>query len=156
MHIFAERPALTTEALAILVDVRSTLRHLVRTLEESCQEAGLTEPQQHTLLWVAYREMCGERATATQLIGELRTDKNTVSDIVRRLVAHGLLKRERSGRTIFLMLSAEGWLRFHQSLLAIGRGLEKPEVSRSVYVLQQEILHYLTVYRQLLEGSGHR
>lgn len=155
MQLFAERPTLTAEALALLVDVRSTLRRLVHTLEESCQEAGLTEPQQHTLLWVAYREMHGEQATATQLIDELSTDKNTVSDIVRRLAAHGLLQRERSGRTILLTLSSEGWLRFHRSLLAIGRGLEKPEVSRSAYVLQQHMLQYLTVYRRLLGENTH-
>lgn len=145
--------ALGVAGLEVLVDVRATIRQLVQTLEQASQEAGLTEPQQHTLLCVAYGEALGEEVTATTLQEHLATDKNTVADVVRRLEAHGLLQRERQGRWVMLTLTPAGRERFAVSLGAIGRRMTPPQVVRAVTRLQQQLHGYLTIYQRLLAGS---
>jgi DNA-binding MarR family transcriptional regulator len=141
--------SLDAEGLSVLVDVRATVRHLVLTLEQASQEAGLTEPQQHTLLCVAYGEAVGEEVTATTLREHLATDKNTVADIVRRLEAHGLLQRERRGRRIILTFTPAGRERFITSLGSIGRALADPAASHATTRLQRQLDHYLAIYRAL-------
>ena len=141
---------LDADGLSVLVEVRATVRHFVLALEQASQEAGLTEPQQHTLLCVAYGEAVGEVVTATALLEHLATDKNTVADIVRRLEAHGLLRRERQGRRVILTLTAAGRERFEASLGAIGRGLTPPHIVLTVRRLQRQLDSYLGLYHQLL------
>ncbi|GEM_PF-5094432 len=145
--------ALGVAGLEVLVDVRATIRQLVQTLEQASQEAGLTEPQQHTLLCVAYGEALGEEVTATTLQEHLATDKNTVADVVRRLEAHGLLQRERQGRWVMLTLTPAGRERFAVSLGAIGRHMTPPQVVRAATRLQQQLDGYLTIYQGLLAGA---
>ena len=144
---------LDAEGLSVLVDVRATIRHLVLTLEQASQEAGLTEPQQHTLLCVAYGEAVGVEVTATVLRDHLATDKNTVADIVHRLEAHGLLQRKRQGRRILLTFTAAGRERFAMSLSAIGRGLTAPAAAQAATRLHRQLDRYLAIYRALAASS---
>lgn len=141
--------SLDASGLAVLVDVRATVRQIVLALEQASQEAGLTEPQQHTLLCVAYGEAAGEAVTATTLLEHLATDKNTVADIVRRLDAHGLLQRERQGRRILLTLTPAGRERFITSLGTIGRALAAPAAAHATTRLQRQLDRYLAIYRAL-------
>lgn len=142
--------SLDVAGLAMLVDVRATIRRLVQALEQASQEAGLTEPQQHTLLCVAYGEAQGEAVTATTLQDHLATDKNTVADVVRRLEGHGLLMRERQGRRVILSLTPAGRERFATSLGTIGRGLSEPPAARAATRLHRQLDRYLALYQQLL------
>ena len=144
---------LDATGLGVLVEVRATVRQLVLALEQASQEAGLTEPQQHTLLCVAYGEAVGEEVTATTLLEHLATDKNTVADIVHRLEAHGLLARERQGRRVILTLTPTGRETFATSLGSIGRGLSAPSVAHAATRLQQQLDRYLAVYRDLAENA---
>ncbi len=139
--------------LSVLVEVRATIRQLVLALEQASQEAGLTEPQQHTLLCVAYGEAVGEDVTATTLLDHLATDKNTVADIVHRLEAHGLLQRERQGRRIILTLTSAGRECFAASLGAIGRALSVPPAAHAATRLQRQLDRYLALYRDLAQNA---
>lgn len=139
--------------LAVLVDVRGRLRQLVHTLEVACRQVGLTEPQQHALLCVADGEGSGEAVTATGLQGHLATDKNTVADIVRRLEAHGLLRRQRRGRELVLTLTPAGRARFVASLATIGRELGDQQGATAAAHLHQQLAHYLTIYQGLLDTA---
>jgi DNA-binding MarR family transcriptional regulator len=146
--------ALGGAGLGVLVDVRATIRQFVQALEQASQDAGLTEPQQHTLLCVAYGEALGEAVTATTLQEHLATDKNTVADVVRRLEAHGLLQRERQGRRVMLTLTPAGRERFAASLGAIGRRMAPPQIARAATRLQQQLDRYLAIYQGLLAGAA--
>ena len=139
--------SLDAAGLAVLVDVRATVRRLVLALERASQEAGLTEPQQHTLLCVAYGDAVGEEVTATVLMEHLATDKNTVADVVRRLEAHGLLRRERQGRRVILTLTPAGRERFISSLGSIGRALAAPAAAQAAIRLHRQLDQYLAIYR---------
>lgn len=146
---------LDAAGLAVLVEVRSTVRQLVQALEQASQEAGLTEPQQHTLLCVAYGEALGDEVTATTLLDHLATDKNTVADIVHRLEAHGLLQRERQGRRVILTLTPAGRERFATSLGSIGRRLSEPPAAHAATRLHRQLDRYLAIYRAFAESTHH-
>lgn len=139
---------LDAASLSVLVDVRATIRRFVQVIEQACNEAGLTEPQQHALLCVAYGAAAGEEITATTLQDHLATDKNTVADIIRRLEAHGLLTRERKGRQAILSLTPAGSARFSASLTTLGRNLTKREVTAAAARLRSQLDAYLAVYRE--------
>ena len=145
--------SLDASGLAVLVDVRATVRQVVLALEQASQEACLTEPQQHTLLCVAYGEAVGEEVTATTLLDHRATDKNTVADIVHRLEAHGLLQRERQGRRVILTLTPAGRERFATSLGAIGRALSAPPAAHAATRLQRQLDRYLAIYSTLAEHA---
>lgn len=136
-------------SLAVLVEVRGTLRQLVHTLEAACRQVGLTEPQQHALLCVAAGEARGDSVTATALLEHLATDKNTMADIVRRLEAHDLVRRERRGRELVLTLTAAGRARFVASLETIGQELGSQHGATAAARLDRQLQRYLAIYQGL-------
>jgi DNA-binding MarR family transcriptional regulator len=91
--------------------LRAAVRQFLRRGEHVARAAGLT-PQRHALLlMIKGAPDGGERATVTELSERLQLAQNTVTDLVARSEAAGLLEREPSdtdGRVVHLRLTAEG------------------------------------------------
>lgn len=91
--------------------LRSALRAFLRTSEEIAQANGLT-PRRHLLLLMIKGAPDGsERATITDLAERLQLAQTTVTELVKRAVEVGLLRRERSpddARVSYLHLTDEG------------------------------------------------
>jgi DNA-binding MarR family transcriptional regulator len=87
------------------------LRSFLRTSERVARESGLT-PQRHLLLLLIKGAPDGsESATVTDLARRLELAQSSVTELVNRAEALGLVRRERSeadGRVAHLRLTAEG------------------------------------------------
>ena len=76
--------------------LRAAVRQFLRRGEHVARAAGLT-PQRHALLLMIKGAPDGsERATVTELSERLQLAQNTVTDLVARSEAAGLLEREPS------------------------------------------------------------
>ena len=74
--------------------LRAAVRQFLRRGEHVARAAGLT-PQRHALLlMIKGAPDGGERATVTELSERLQLAQNTVTDLVARSEAAGLLERE--------------------------------------------------------------
>jgi DNA-binding MarR family transcriptional regulator len=100
----------TADAIGVAA-FRAALRSFLRTSEEIAQANGLT-PRRHLLLLMIKGAPDGsERATITDLAERMQLAQTTVTELVKRAVAAGLIVRERSavdGRVVHLRLSEEG------------------------------------------------
>jgi len=107
----AEEPPVEKEDAIRVAALRSALRAFLRTSEEIAQANGLT-PRRHLLLLMIKGAPDGsERATITDLAERLQLAQTTVTELVKRAVEVGLLRRERSpddARVSYLHLTAEG------------------------------------------------
>jgi len=107
----AEEPPVETDDAIRVAALRSALRAFLRTSEEIAQANGLT-PRRHLLLLMIKGAPDGsERATITELAERLQLAQTTVTELVKRAVEVGLLRRERSpddARVSYLHLTAEG------------------------------------------------
>ena len=120
--------------------LREGLRSFLRRSEEIAAANGLTPQRQLLLLLIKGAPDGSERATVTDLAARMQLAQNTVTDLVRRAEAAGLLRREASaddGRSSFLSLSREGERRLARTvaglrtdrsrLAALVRSLEFPD-----------------------------
>lgn len=90
---------------------RAALRSFLRTSEEIAQANGLTPRRHLMLLLIKGAPDGGERATINDLSRRLHLAQTTVTELVKRAVAAGLLVREQSttdARVMYLLLSDEG------------------------------------------------
>src|SRR5512134_872688 len=91
--------------------LREGLRRFMRRSEEIAAANGLT-PQRHLLLVLIRGAPDGSgTATVTDLAARMQLAQNTVTDLVARAEAVGLLRREASavdGRSVLLTVSPEG------------------------------------------------
>jgi DNA-binding MarR family transcriptional regulator len=100
---------------------RAALRTFVARIEVAARGAGLTPRWYLALLFVKGAVDGSERASFGELAGRLKLNTNTVTELVGRMEAAGLLFREPSDvdrRVVYLRLSDEGERRLQATLLA--------------------------------------
>src|SRR5579862_8654691 len=99
-----------TDVMAV-ADFRAALRRFMRQSERIARQSGLT-PQRYILLLMIKGSPGGhEQSTVTELAESLQLAQSTVTELVRRAEAAGLLEREQSqrdARVAHLRLTAEG------------------------------------------------
>ncbi len=99
--------------------LRAAVRSFLQRGEQAARSAGLT-PQRHLLLLMIKGAPDGsETATVTDLANRMRLAQNTVTELVGRAEANGLLRREvseRDGRVVHLRLTPEGERRLAASV----------------------------------------
>jgi DNA-binding MarR family transcriptional regulator len=101
-----------------VADFRAALRHFLRGSERAARQAGLT-PQRHLLLLMIKGAPDGsERSTITELAERLQLAQSTVTELVTRSEAAGLVERRQSAddaRVSHLCLTTEGERRLEQA-----------------------------------------
>ena len=104
-------------------ELRAELRRFLRESERTARRHQLT-PQRYTLLLMIKGAPDGsERSTVTQLAGQLQLAQSTVTELVRRAEAVGLIKREPSlkdGRVAYLSLTEEAERRLAGAVSDLG------------------------------------
>jgi DNA-binding MarR family transcriptional regulator len=109
-------------------ELRVALRRFLRLSEQVARRNELT-PQRYLLLLMIKGSPDGtERSTVTELAERLQLAQSTVTELVRRAEAAGLVKREPSphdGRVAFLSLTAEGERRLAGTVGDIGTERER-------------------------------
>src|SRR5918992_5915579 len=119
----------TAEEAARVADFRAALRRFERQTERAARECGLTPRWYLLLLLVKGSPELNERSTVSELSQRLHLAQSTVTELVGRVQAAGLLRREQStadGRVAHLSLTDEGERRFahaFRSLAAERRAL---------------------------------
>ena len=102
---------LETPEVVRVAAFRAALRSFLGNSDRLARASGLT-PQRHLLLLMIKGAPDGsERATVSELVDRLQLAQNTVTELVQRAEAMGLIERERSdsdGRVAYLRLTAEG------------------------------------------------
>ena len=91
--------------------LRAAVRVFLQRGEQAARRAGLTPQRQLLLLMIKGAPDGRETATVTELAERLRLAQSTVTELVARAEAVGLLEREGSehdGRVVHLRLTAEG------------------------------------------------
>ena len=91
--------------------LRAAVRAFLQRGEQAARRAGLTPQRQLLLLMIKGAPDGRETATVTELAERLRLAQSTVTELVARAEAVGLLERagsERDGRVVHLRLTAEG------------------------------------------------
>jgi DNA-binding MarR family transcriptional regulator len=98
-----------------VAEFRMAMRRFVRRSDEIAQSAGLT-PQRYSLLMMIKASKRGdEQASVGELARSLQLAQNTVTELVNRAVAEGLVTRTPSsedGRVAYVRLTDEGERRF--------------------------------------------
>ncbi|HEX6762376.1 MAG TPA: MarR family transcriptional regulator [Gaiellaceae bacterium] len=127
---------LSTDEFVAAAEFRSALRSFQRVAEQAARRAGLT-PQRHLLLLMirGASDRSGS-STVTELAGRLQLAQSTVTELVRRAEAVGLIEREGSasdGRVVHLRVSPEG----------------EERLSRTIRELQNEREHLQSAVRNL-------
>lgn len=90
---------------------RAALHTFLARIEERARAARLTPRWYLVLLFVKGSADGSERASFSDLAERLKLSTNTVTELVARMEAAGLLRRERSDddrRVVFLRLTGEG------------------------------------------------
>jgi DNA-binding MarR family transcriptional regulator len=98
------------------------VRLFLRRGEQVARAAGLTPQRQLLLLMIKGAPDGSERATITALAERLQLAQNTVTELVARAEAVGLLEREPSesdGRVVRLRLTREGDRRLAATVSAL-------------------------------------
>ncbi len=93
-----------------LAAIRYTIRKFLRFSEQASRSAGLT-PQQHQALLAIKGQTTDERATITELAEWLQLEHHTVVELVDRMVAAGLVRREpnpKDRREVLVSLTPQG------------------------------------------------
>jgi DNA-binding MarR family transcriptional regulator len=112
-------PRISAAEAAEVADLRVALRRFLHGSERVARASGLT-PQRHLLLLMIKSAPDGrETSTVTELKERLQLAQSTVTELVDRAVAAGLVERRRSSqdsRVVELRLAAEGERRLAQSL----------------------------------------
>lgn len=101
---------------------RVALRGFVRESERTARKSGLTPQRYLLLLLVKSAEDGTERATISELGRRLQLAQSTVTELVNRAVAAGLVRRQTSaddGRVVYVELTEEGERRFAETFRAL-------------------------------------
>jgi DNA-binding MarR family transcriptional regulator len=104
-------------------ELRSALRHFLRSSEQVARRHKLT-PQRYTLLLRIKGAPDGtQRSTVTELSRRLQLAQSTVTELVRRAENVGLVAREPSatdGRVAYLRVTPEGERRLAGAVRDLG------------------------------------
>jgi DNA-binding MarR family transcriptional regulator len=101
--------------------LRAALRKFMRASERIAREEGLT-PSRHLLL-LMIKTARSNRSTVTELAERMQLTQSTVTELVTRAEAAGLLEREQSAddaRVFWLRLTSEGEARLGRTVARIG------------------------------------
>ena len=101
---------------------RVALRAFLRQTERCTEKAGLTPQRYLLLLLVEGAEDGTSRATISELAKRLHLAQSTVTELVNRTEAAGLVRRSSSAadaRVVYVELTAEGAKRFAQAFEAL-------------------------------------
>jgi DNA-binding MarR family transcriptional regulator len=103
---------MTAEQVRRVAAFRRALRRFERTTERAARGAGITPRQYLVLLAVAGRPDGGGLATIGDLADDLQLARNTVTGLVDRAEAAGLVRREGAatgdGRVVHVVLTEAG------------------------------------------------
>jgi DNA-binding MarR family transcriptional regulator len=102
--------------------VRGALRKFMRSSERVAREEGLT-PSRYLLL-LMNKTAAGGRSTVTELAERMQLTQSTVTELVTRAEAAGLVEREQSqedARVFWLRLTDDGESRLARAVGRIGR-----------------------------------
>jgi DNA-binding MarR family transcriptional regulator len=94
-----------------VADFRAALRSFLRESERSARANGLTPQRYLLLLMIKGAPDASEQATVTELAERLKLAQSTVTELVNRAEAAGLVTRagsEEDGRVAHLRLTEEG------------------------------------------------
>lgn len=111
MQTQTEARELQTEEVIWVAAFRSALRRFLHRTETTARSAGLTPRWYMLLLLVKGAPDRSERTTVTQLVDQLQIAQSSVTELVQRVEAVGLVTRERSPsdhRVAYLRLTDEG------------------------------------------------
>lgn len=100
--------------------LRAAVRHFLHRGESAARGAGLTPQRQLLLLMIKGAEDGDETATVTQLAERMCLAQSTVTELVSRAEAVGLLMRgtsEHDGRVSNLRLTPEGERRLEATVM---------------------------------------
>jgi DNA-binding MarR family transcriptional regulator len=104
-------PRLVPDEVKRVADFRAALRAFMRTSERNARSSGLT-PQRYLLLLMIKGAPDGqEQSTVTELADRLQLAQSSVTELVRRAEAAGLIERAQSAadaRVAYLRLTDEG------------------------------------------------
>jgi DNA-binding MarR family transcriptional regulator len=101
--------------------LRASLRKFMRSSERIAREEGLT-PSRHLLL-LMIKTANGGRSTVTELAERMQLTQSTVTELVTRAEAAGLLDREQSAddaRVFWLHLTDNGEARLARTVARVG------------------------------------
>jgi DNA-binding MarR family transcriptional regulator len=101
---------------------RVALRAFLRQTERCTEKSGLTPQRYLLLLLVTGAEDGTSRATISELAKRLQLAQSTVTELVNRTEAAGLVERSSSGadaRVVYVELTAEGERRFKEAFEAL-------------------------------------
>jgi DNA-binding MarR family transcriptional regulator len=111
-------PTVSANEVARVAELRAALRRYLHRSERIARTSGLT-PQRHLLLLMIKGAPDGsERSTVTELAERLQLAQSTVTELVGRAEAAGLIERRRSpqdGRVVEVRLAPEGERRLARS-----------------------------------------
>jgi DNA-binding MarR family transcriptional regulator len=114
--------------------LRGALRKFMRSSERIAREEGLTPSRYLLLLMIKTAEH--SRSTVTELADRLQLTQSTVTELVTRAEAAGLVGREQSAddaRVFWLRLTGEGEVRLARTVARVGK-----ERSRLLELLHRE------------------
>jgi DNA-binding MarR family transcriptional regulator len=126
---FADQESwISVEEAVQVAELRAALRRFLHRSERIARASGLT-PQRHLLLLlIKGARNRSEISTVTELTERLQLAQSTVTELVDRAVAAGLVERRRSAtdsRVVELRLAAEGERRLAQSFRDHGEERER-------------------------------
>ena len=104
-------PRATDEDFEVIAEFRAALRRFLRVSEEAARRHGLT-PRQHLLLLMIQGAPDGSKqATVRDLSERLQLAQSTVTELVHRAQAAGLVRRTPSnedGRVVHVTVTPSG------------------------------------------------
>lgn len=112
----------TAEEAARVAAFRTALRRFERETERAARASDLTPRWYLLLLLVKGSPDLDERSTVSELSQRLHLAQSTVTELVARAEAAGLLRREPSaadGRVAHISLTAEGERRFARAFRSL-------------------------------------
>lgn len=118
----------TAEDYRRTAELRAALRAFLRRGERVARSQGLTPQRQQLLLMIKGAPDGSETATVTELAERLQLAQNTVTDLVARAEAAGLVSRspsENDGRVAHLRLTPEGERRLAGTVAALRADRER-------------------------------
>jgi DNA-binding MarR family transcriptional regulator len=104
-------------------DLREALRRFLRRSERVARQEGLTPSRFLLLLMIKGARNGEERSTVTELAERMQLTQSTVTELVTRAEAAGLVRREQSemdGRVFWVYLTRDGEGRVARSLTRSG------------------------------------
>jgi DNA-binding MarR family transcriptional regulator len=113
---------LPLDGVIAVAEFRAALRAFLRQSERIARRSGLTPQRYLLLLMIKGSPDRSERTTVTELVRRLQLAQSTVTELVGRAEASGLIAREQSGldgRVAHLRLTPEGERRLHGSFTAL-------------------------------------